>query len=434
VRYRKILNYLYSRERQGMRFGLDGVKSLLARIGNPERAFPAVLVAGSNGKGSTAAVIASILKAAGYKAGLYTSPHLMDFKERIRVDGKCIGEDQVEWLMGFMGDAIELEKSSFFEATTAMAFQHFKESKVDIAVLEVGLGGRLDATNVSYPAVSVITSVSKEHADILGDSIEKIAGEKAGVLRPGGVGVLGFEGGIAADAIRKEAAALGASLAQVGVDVVPRIVSVSRDGTTFTLRWKGDWEWGPALRITMPGRHQATNAAAAALAAMSLKGAGFSVTADHVVKGVRKVKWPGRFQTVGKGTNPFVLDVAHNPGAAEALVRTFREVFPGRSAVIVVGMSSDKDHDAFLATLAPVAAEVVVVEAANARALPAGVLAKAAEGLGMNVRVCPQVSRGLSVARDLAARRGANVLVTGSFYVVGEAMAHLGLDVAVKIC
>lgn len=434
MRYRRILKYLYARERQAMRFGLDGVRRLLANVGNPEGAFPSVLVAGSNGKGSTAAILASILKAAGHKAGLYTSPHLIDFKERIRVDGKCIEETQVESLMGALGDAIEREQSSFFEATTAMAFKHFRDSQVDIAVLEVGLGGRLDATNVSHPAVSIITSVSREHTDILGDNLPKIAGEKAGVLRPGGLAVLGFAGGVAAEAIRKEVQAVGASMAQVGVDVVPRLISVSREGTSFTLRWKGDWDWGPTLQIPLPGRHHARNAAAAALAAMSLKNAGFPVTADHVVKGVRRVRWPGRFQVVGPDRNPCVLDVAHNPGAAEALCRTFREVYHGRSAVVVIGMSADKDHETFLKKIRPITEELIIAEAPNPRALPVGVMGRIAEEMGVKARVVPQVREALSCARDVARAKGAQVLVTGSFFVVGEAMTHLGISAEDKVC
>jgi dihydrofolate synthase/folylpolyglutamate synthase len=434
VRYRKILKYLYARERQAMKFGLDGVRRLLANVGNPEGAFPSVLVAGSNGKGSTAAIIASILKAAGHKAGLYTSPHLIDFKERIRVDGKCIEEAQIEGLMGAMGDAIEREKSSFFEATTAMALKHFRDCQVDIAVLEVGLGGRLDATNVSHPAVSVITSLSKEHTEILGESLPKIAGEKAGILRPGGLAVLGFEGGIAAEAMKSEVQAVGASMVQVGVDVVPRIVSVSRDGTSFTLRWKGDWEWGPTLLLPIPGRHHARNAAAAALAAMSLKTAGFPVTADHVVKGVRRVRWPGRFQVVGSDRSPCVLDVAHNPAAAEALCRTFREVYPGRTAVVVIGMSADKDHKTYLENIRPIVDELVVAEAPIARALPVGVMARLAEDMGMRARVVPQVRDAVSAAREIAGKKGAQVVVTGSFFVVGEAMTHLGMSGEDKTC
>jgi dihydrofolate synthase/folylpolyglutamate synthase len=427
VSYRKILKYLYSRERQAMKYGLDGVKRLLASLENPEAAFPSVLVAGSNGKGSTAVIVASILKAAGYRTGLYTSPHLIDFKERIRVDGKCIEEEQVAGLMRIMGDSIEKQGSTFFEATTAMAFKHFLDSRVDIAVLEVGLGGRLDATNASHPAISVITSISREHTEILGSTVAKIAGEKAGVLRPGGLAVLGFREGVAAEATKKVAEAAGSALRQVGVDVMPRTVNVSRAGTSFTLRWKGDWDWGPTLTVSMPGRHQARNATTAALAAVSLNGVGFKVSPDHVVKGVKRVKWPGRFQVVGTEANPCVLDVAHNPSAARALSRTFQEVYPGRSAVAVVGMSGDKDHKAYLTALLPRTSEVVVTEAPNPRALPVGMLARAVQDLGGRPRVVPQVSQAVSHALDLGRKQGAPVIITGSFYVVGEAMAHLGV-------
>ncbi len=433
MRYRQILKYLYSRERQAMRLGLDGVKRLLNSLGNPEASFPSVLVAGSNGKGSTAVIIASILRAAGFKTGLYTSPHLIDFKERIRVDGKCIEEERVESLMEIMGDSIEENESSFFEATTAMAFKEFRDSRVDIAVLEVGLGGRLDATNASHPAVSVITSISKEHTEILGDSTVGIAGEKAGILRPGGCAILGFEGGVAAEAIKEEARALGASIASVGVDVVPRIVSVSRKGTSFTLRWKGDWEWGPTMQLSVPGRHQAGNAATAALAAMSLRSAGFPITADHVVKGVRRVKWLGRFQVLGPDRNTCVLDVAHNPSAAETLRGTFQEVYPGQSAVVVAGMTADKDHRGFLERLRPITAELVATEASNQRALPVGVLARMAEDLGIRCRVVPQVRDAISVGREIAGQRGDQVVVTGSFFVVGEAMTQLGITVRDKV-
>jgi len=234
--------------------------------------------------------------------------------------------------------------------------------------------------------------------------------------------------------MKKEVQAVGASMLQVGVDVVPRIVSVSREGTSFTLRWKGDWEWGPTLQVAMPGRHHARNAAAAALAAMSLKNAGFPVTADHVVKGVRRVRWPGRFQIVGPDRCPCVLDVAHNPAAAEVLARTFREVYPGQSAIVVIGMSADKDHKAFLENILPVTSELVIAEAPNARALPVGVMARLAEEMGLRSRVVPQVRDAVSSARDIARKTGAQVLVTGSFFVVGEAMMHLGLSSEDKVC
>jgi dihydrofolate synthase/folylpolyglutamate synthase len=427
VRYGKILKYLYSRERLAMRYGLDGVRRLLASLENPETGFPSVLVAGSNGKGSTAAIIAAILRSAGYRTGLYTSPHLIDFKERIRVDGKCIEEGQVEALMRVIGDAIEEQGSSFFEATTAMAFKHFLDSRVDVAVLEVGLGGRLDATNASCPAISVITSISEEHTDILGSSLVQIAGEKAGVLRPAGLAVLGFREGLAAEATEKLAGDVGASLRQVGLDVMPKTVSVSRAGTSFTLRWKGDWDWGPTLTVAMPGRHQAGNAATAALTAMSMNKVGFKVSLEHVVKGVKRVRWPGRFQVIGNESSPCVLDVAHNPAAAQALSRTFLEIYPGRSAVAVVGMSADKDHRAFLSALLPMTSEVVVTEAPNPRALPVGMMARHVQELGGRPRVVPQVSHAVAHAVELGRKQGAPVLITGSFFVVGEAMVHLGV-------
>lgn len=433
MRYRKILKYLYSRERQAMKYGLEGVKRLLVSLENPEAAFPSVLVAGSNGKGSTAVIIASILKAAGYRTGLYTSPHLIDFKERIRVDGKCIEEGQVEALMRIMGDTIEKQGSTFFEATTAMAFKHFLDSRIDIAILEVGLGGRLDATNASHPALSVITSISREHTEILGSTVSKIAGEKAGVLRSGGLAVLGFRQGVAAEATKKVAEAAGASLRQVGVDVMPKTVNVSRAGTSFTLRWKGDWDWGPTLTISIPGRHQARNATTAALAAMSLNGVGFRVSPDHVVKGVKKVRWPGRFQVVGTEANPCVLDVAHNPAAAQALSRTFQEVYPGRSAVAVVGMSADKDHSAFMSALLPRTSEMVITEPPNPRALPVGMLARVVRQLEGRPRVVPEVSHAVSHALELGKKRGEPVVITGSFFVVGEAMAHLGIKAEERV-
>jgi dihydrofolate synthase/folylpolyglutamate synthase len=433
LRYRRILKYLYARERLAMRLGLEGIRRLLIRLGNPEAAYPSVLVAGSNGKGCTAAMIASILKAAGYKTGLYTSPHLIDFKERIRVDGKCIDEERIESLMAMMRDAIDEERSSFFEATTAMALKHFEERKVDVAVLEVGLGGRLDATNAAHPAVSVITSISREHTEVLGASVESIAAEKAGILRPGGNAVVGFDGGIAADAIKREAQALGASVWRVGADVVPRVLSVSREGTCFTLRWKGDWEWGPAVQLSIPGRHQARNASAAALAATSLSEAGFHVSRDHVVKGIKRVRWPGRFQVLGHERSPCVLDVAHNPGAADALAGTFQEIYPGRSAVVVVGMSADKDHGSYVKALVPITAELIATEAPNVRALPVGMMARVAEEAGVRARAVPHVKDAVSIGREIAAGRGAPVLVAGSFFVVGEAMALLGVGVGERI-
>jgi dihydrofolate synthase/folylpolyglutamate synthase len=188
------------------------------------------------------------------------------------------------------------------------------------------------------------------------------------------------------------------------------------------------------LQVPLPGRHHARNAAAAALAVMSLKSAGFPVTADHVVKGVRRVRWPGRFQVVGPDRNPCILDVAHNPEAAEALAKTFREVYPGQSAVVVIGMSADKDHKKYLEQILPITAELVIAEAPNARALPVGVMARLAEEMGLRARIVPQVRDAVSCARDISRKTGSPTLITGSFFVVGEAMTHLGLSGEDKVC
>ncbi|HVP39337.1 MAG TPA: Mur ligase family protein [Candidatus Saccharimonadales bacterium] len=403
---------LYRLERRGPHWGLAGIRRLLEWCGHPERRYPAVLVGGTNGKGSTAAALERILREAGYRTGLYTSPHLVDFGERVRVDGRAIPAARLAALLRRFAPRGERGGHSFFEVATALALRHFADAQVDIAVLEVGLGGRLDSTNAVLPEVSVLTGVSLEHTEYLGNTLAGIAREKAGIVRRGRPAVVGGRGR-ARELLAAAAAARGARV--VIAQRAARLRLLSQDPAGMELELPS----GARLRTALVGRHQISNLECAAAAALALRGRGFALDSLHVARGLAAVRWPGRFEWLAR--RGVVLDVAHNPEAAVAFARTWREVF-GRPAVGVLGMLKDKDAAGVARRLRCCARLLVATAPATERALPAAALARA---LGRaRHRVEPDVAAALRHA--LAARRpGEPVFVTGSLYTVGEAIPLL---------
>ncbi len=415
------------------KFDLALIRVLLEALGSPERSFRSVLIAGTNGKGSTAATLDSILRAAGHRTGLYTSPHLVHINERIRLSGSAISDadfsatwERVESAIGtLIGEGALPWHPSFFEVLTAMAFEYFARQKIDVAVLEAGMGGRLDATNVAEPLISVITDISLDHQKFLGNTIAEIAREKAGIMRPGGTVILLPQHPEGNDVLGRAVLETGAR----AVSAVPYMPPVSPESpgcghpTSYVLEVMGR---EILLESPLIGQHQLRNVALAVAAAVELNGAGIRIDADAIARGVAATRWPGRFQVV-PGAPELVLDVAHNPAGAWALRAALSARHENRRIVMVFGAMRDKAIAEMAGILFPMADAVVTTRAENPRSASADEIAAEAAPTGTPAYPEATVSSAVRRARELAGAEGA-VVITGSIYVVGEAMRALNLD------
>jgi len=430
------------------KFDLAHMRVLLQGMDHPERRFSSVLIAGTNGKGSTAATLASILRASGLKTGLYTSPHLVRINERIRVNGKEISDDDFAYLHGEVDRVAErlVERAelpwhpSFFEMMTAIAFEHFAREKVGLAVLEVGMGGRLDATNVVEPRVSVITDIALDHQKYLGNTVGEIAREKVGILRQGGVAVVLPHQPEANDVIGNTILELGAR----AVNAVPYVPPVSPGSSQYLVATTESSESALVYRYPLAvlgelilaetplvGRHQLRNVALAIAAAVELNSQGFSgVTAKSIARGIRETRWPGRFQVIAAraGWPEMVIDVAHNPAGAWALRSALSEQYDDRPLIFVFGAMRDKAISEMTEILFPLAERVIATRPDNPRAASPEEIQQAAVRTGVEVETVEDVERALERARDLATA-GTVVVVTGSIYLVGEVMRSIGAEV-----
>lgn len=449
------------------KFDLAHMRVLLAALGRPEKKFRSVLIAGTNGKGSTAATLASILQASGLRTALYTSPHLMRINERIRINGEQISDDQFGLLHDVVDRTVErlMEDAelpwhpSFFEMLTAIAFEYFANNKVDIAVLEVGMGGRLDATNVVDPLLSVITDISLDHQKFLGNTIAEIAREKAGIIRPNGVLVTLPQTPEANDVIGRAALEAGAN-AISAVPFVPPVSPASprlwnaaksssarREGTAFSRAESRTGEAASAAEDTplsryplqvlgseiivetsLVGRHQLRNVALAIAAAEQLTTYFPAITPDSIEHGIRATRWPGRFQVVPaqQGKPEFVFDVAHNPAGAWALRSTLSSVYEDRKLVFVFGAMRDKAIREIAEILLPLGEQTIATRAENPRSATPEEITEAATRTGAEIEFAPDVP---SAIRRACATTGSDgvIVITGSIYVVGEAMQALGV-------
>jgi len=438
ARYESLVRRLYSLEKRGMRLSLDGTRSLLRRLGNPEKGFSSILIGGTNGKGSTCSFVSSVLSSSGYAAGLYTSPHLVDFRERMRVSGRCIPREDALELLGTVVPMGERGGHSFFETLTAAAFRYFRDRKVPLVVAEVGLGGRLDSTNVLSPLVSVITGISIEHSQILGSTLSAIAGEKAGIMRRGKPVVTAARG-VALETIENRAERIRARVLRVGRDLRVTEKFVSRAGSVFSARLAAS-RAGTGTRssadyfVALRGRFQIRNAGCAILTASCLRELAVQVDDSALERGLAEAQWPGRLEEWG--WNPsFLFDVAHNPEAAANLSEALSTLYAGKSVIAVVGMVQDKDHAGFLKKLLPCVRHVVFTQADCDRALPAAELKDRTPPGATGVRTW-SIAPGVPDALDAALSMAGNdelVCVTGSFYTVGEAMKCLGIGVRESI-
>jgi len=407
--------YLASRTRLGVKFGLETIRALLVRLGHPEAAFASLLVAGTNGKGSVVAYVDAVLRASGRRVGRYTSPHLSRVNERIAVDGREITDAALQAAVGRVREAAQAlvragtiaAHPTYFEALTAAALVHFRARKVDVAVLEVGMGGRLDATNVVDPAASAIVSVDLDHEAYLGRTLGAIAREKAGVLRSGRTTVLGPLAPEARDALAERARALGARLvdARSGMKVRQRADVLDVETPRGTYR---------GLR-PLPGGHQVDNVLVAIRLLEEARAAGLACDLGSFAAAVGRVRWPGRLERI-LGRPPLLLDGAHNPAAARALAAHLRGIGP---FVLVFGAMRDKDVRGMAEALFPLARDVVLTRPRVDRAARPEELAARAGGLAGGARLEDQPRRALAWARRRA-RDGGTVVVAGSLFLVGQ--------------
>ncbi|MCL0059200.1 bifunctional folylpolyglutamate synthase/dihydrofolate synthase [Dehalococcoidia bacterium] len=398
------------------RFDLQRMEDLLRRLGSPHLGTRTVHIAGSKGKGSTAAMIASALTVAGFRTGLYTSPHLHTMRERIRIDGQLIAEHEFAGLLFEMKPEIEAtnrgqtEELSTFEILTAMAFHHFQKQRADFLVVEAGLGGRLDATNVVSSEVCVVTSISRDHTAVLGDTIPQIAAEEAGIIKPGVTVVSSPQVAEAAKVIRKLCLKKGAELIMGGEEITWQGRESSLDGQSLEVRGrKGEYH----LTIPLLGEHQIENAATAVAALEAL-----DIGKDHIISGLANVYWPGRVEVLTK--EPLLIaDGAHNDDSARRLREALERYFEFDRAILVMGISADKDSPAIIAELAPFFDKVITTAARHPRAATAEALAGEFARHGVEAQAIENVAQAVSQALAEAGKRDL-ICATGSLFLVAE--------------
>lgn len=408
--YQAALDYLYSfvdfslTHQQNLapeNFDLARMRDLMQALGNPQETYKIIHVAGTKGKGSVCAFCAAALRESGFKTGLYTSPHLKDFEERIQINGEPISQADLVALVDEIKPFVAtIPGLTTFEISTALAFWHFARQGTEIAVIEVGLGGRLDATNVVTPLVSVITSISKDHTYVLGDTLSEIATEKGGIIKPGLPVVLAPQRDEPREKLHQIAEERGCPLTQVGRDYKFSIKSRSLRGQVFSL-WKSDETKNPVLlEIPLLGDHQAENAATAYVVLQTIKAAGVDLSEGAIRQGLAETNWPGRFEIL-QPEPPIIIDSAHNAYSARVLQNTLDQYFPEKPMILIVGFSADKDVSSMLNAWLPRARMVIATESGHPRAMPAAELAELVRSLkDIPVSATPNATEALNTALE----------------------------------
>jgi dihydrofolate synthase/folylpolyglutamate synthase len=421
--YSDIIDWVFNLERFGIKLGLENMSEFMTRIGNPERDLKSVHVTGTNGKGSVCAMVSSILRASGLKVGLYTSPHLVDFRERIVVDGRQIPEDDVVRIASELRPAMDdmagesnEKQLTFFEFSTGLAFKYFREQKVDIVIAEVGMGGRLDATNVLMPETAVITRIGLEHTNYLGGTVAEIAREKAGIVKEEVPTITSERNPEALAVIGHACTRKHSPLKRIDEDFVVRSVRQSLNGTSFGYR--GDMVL-EGLRTTLIGRYQAENAGTAVAVCETLNGKGYTISEDDVRRGLKKTTWHGRLDIVS--TKPLViLDGSHNPDGVGTTVGVLKEL-KVTPLTYVLGCMDDKDVRGIARALSPTASRIICTQAQYKRALSAERLAEAVRTeFAGPVDVIDRPAEAFEAGLD--SKDGRGVCIVGSLYLVGEAI------------
>ncbi len=420
--------YLFSLETLGIKFGLENIRALCDGLGHPERAYARVLVAGTNGKGSVTVMTETALRAAGHRVARYTSPHLIRLEERFVIDGQPVGTDDLAQAADAVRRAAEsliargalAGSPTFFEATTAVAFELFRRARVGVAVLEVGMGGRLDATNVEPALGAAITNVDLDHQQFLGQTVAEIAREKAGVIHPGTIAVLG-------DSNPEVVRVVAGVCRERGVRLVRTSEAAAASGTMLSsgrlrLELRTARRVYAPLTLALRGRHQLDNAVTAAVLLEELDAAGMAVPADAVATGLTQASWPGRLELFALGGHRILLDGAHNPAGARALTAYLRERYPEKLPIVFAALR-DKDAPGMLAVLAPAASAFVLTEARTPRTRTTDDLAAYARDVaqGVPASVVPDPARAI----DEALARAAVICVAGSLFLIGEVRALL---------
>ena len=421
--YQDCLNRLFGLRRFGIKLGLETIQNVLDQLGNPEKNLACIHVAGTNGKGSVASLLADILAKSGFKTGLYTSPHLVRFNERIRVNGEQITDAHVVRAYQAVDKAHFADRElTYFEYATAMALFHFAKEKVDWAIMETGMGGRLDATNAIFPKVCVITNLSLEHQGYLGKTLGRIAREKAGIIKKGVPVVTGVTQKKALETVTRKAREMGAPCHVLGRDF-----KIRRNGPTrFT--YFGENQVLRNLETRLSCRHMADNAALSLAVCEILENSGVSIRQKDLYESVRFTQWPGRLEMVSQ--NPYLLlDGAHNRAAAKNLAAYLDQNLSHKNIHLVLGILDDKPYEDMLSFLLPCASRVYFTRPVIDRAMDPEILAKKAAQIkpDLDIRVIPGVAGALEAAVK-AAKKSDAVCVAGSLYVVGEAKAALEQD------
>ena len=420
-RYRKALEYLYARTTGGVRLGLERTTALLAELGNPHRRVPSFHVAGTNGKGSTVATLAAMLRYKGLRVATYTSPHLIDFRERIIVGGKPISEDEVVDFIDRHADRINRLGATFFEATTAMAFEHIAKSGAEVAVIETGLGGRLDSTNVLDPLAAVVTSIGLDHTELLGTTVEAIAGEKAGIFKPGRAAIIGERWPDTLKLLQERARAVGATpILSVVEELEVSHQHVGPDGTRFEVGFGDD---AVEIRVGLIGSHQPGNVMTAWLA-LCAAGRKYELGLKELTPALASLQLAGRFHRVGH----IIFDVAHNPAGAAVVAGTMRSLDLPKPITALVGILGDKDWRPMIESIASVASEIIATMPPTApveRRWQLDEVTRYARESGIELRASPDFDEALHLATADTTR---TTLITGSFHTVGDAMARLDVN------
>ncbi len=411
------ISYIHSVCWKGSIPGLERTRELLARMGNPEKKLRFVHVAGTNGKGSTAAMLASILQRAGYRTGLYTSPYIFRFHERMKVDGEEISDEDLCAATEFVRPYAEAmaDHPTEFELVSCIAFEYFMRKQCDVVVLEVGMGGELDSTNViDPPEAAVITNIGLDHTEYLGGTLEEIASAKAGIIKPGSAAVIYRESPSVEAVFEARCRAVGATLDKADFDSI-RLIEHSLEGQTF------DAAGWPALRLPLLGAHQLCNAAVVLKTVEVLRRRGWAISEADVREGLAEVRWPGRFEVLRREPL-FLVDGGHNPQCIDALAANVRDYLQGRPLTVLTGVLADKDFHCMYGSIAPHVRSYVTVTPDSPRALPADELKTYLAQFGKPVTACGSIEEGVAEAIREAGPDGV-VLAYGSLYMVGAICA-----------
>lgn len=411
------LNSMYGLRRFGIKLGLATIRSILCALGNPQNNYSCIHVAGTNGKGSVASSLSAILQKAGFKVGLFTSPHLVTFNERIRINNRPISNKNVVESYNAVNQVHKgFREPTFFEFSTAMALYEFSKEKVDWAVIETGMGGRLDATNIIKPEISIVTNISLEHKKYLGNTIEEIAGEKGGIIKRGKSVITGAKQKSAINTLKNIAAKKRAPFYLFGDNFK---IKKNKNGTFSYIGINNVW---PDMQTNLPGDHQIENAALV-LAACELLGNKINLPEKHIRAGLKQTNWPGRLEIV-LSSPCVILDGAHNLNAAQALHKFLSKEYRGRKITIITGMLDDKPYQAMLKSMLSVSNRAILTKPQIDRALEPETLYAVSKNLVKDIKIIPEVKEAINYALKTASATEV-ICITGSLYVVGEAKAML---------